>query len=486
MSSTGVESGLSIRVTADTPDRSTLVDAIEDVVDVSVRRVGPAGTPSPLCLYTIGGRTAIHAGPSSKAAVEAAEKLSNGDLPTADASAVVEHDPDSRTLPIPDSGPLSVGIRRILGPCGWVDPTVRPSPAAAHDDPETVLERVEAVGLRGRGRADVAADEVLSDVWTRTIEADGDPVVVVHAADTDCPVDDLLCRSIPGYVLDGAQTIAETVGATDVVALATESSLEPLETVADEEMVHPSPDSFRVGEPTMALEALEGNDRIEARRRPPGPAEWGLYGRPTIVHTPRTLLQIRALLDGEAFDPESADPGTRLLAIRGAVAAPAIVELRTGSALSTALTAVETNADRYIVGGQFGGVTESLDVPASAPALSASGLGTEGVVEVLDPSHCIVATVGERAAFAREENCGRCVPCREGSKQLHETLRAVYEGEFEPDTLRTLARVMRTTSLCAFGEAAVRPVRTALEAFEPEFRAHAEGRCPAGACGGFQ
>ena len=486
MSSPGVEPGPSIRVTADTPARPEVIDAIEDVTDISVRRVGPAGTPSALCLYTIDGQTAIHTDFDPVLAADAARALERGELPTADAHAVVDHDADPSTLPVPESGPLSVGTRRVLGPCGWVDPSVRPEPIAGGLDPMAVYDRVETSGLRGRGRADGGTDERLSDIWARAIEADGAPVVVVHAADTDCRIDELLCRSVPGTVLDSAQVVATAVGATDVVALATEQTLEPLETVADEEVVHPAPDSFRIGEPTMALEALEGNDRIEARRRPPGPEEWGLYGRPTVVHTPRTLLQLRGLLDGEAFDPESADPGTRLVSVRGAVADPAVVELRTESPLSKALSAIETDGDRYVVGGRFGGVTRSLDVPASAPALSAAGLGTEGVLEVLDDDACIVATVGERAAFAREENCGRCVPCREGSKQLHETLRAVYDGEFEPGTLRTLSRVMRTSSLCAFGEAAARPVRTALEAFEPEFRAHAEGRCPAGACGGFQ
>ena len=486
MSSHGSDAGASVRITADTPERAAIVDAVESVINVPVTTVGPAGTPASLCLFTIGGRTAIHTDLSAERATEAAETLGNGSLPTTDAHAVVAHEKAASTLPIPDSGPLSVGTRRVLGPCGWIDPAVRPEPIADRVDPKTVLDRLETVGLRGRGRADGSADETVAEVWNRTIEADGDPVVVVHAADTDCRTDGLLCRSVPGDVLDTAALVADVVDATDVAAVATDRALEPLRAVAETEIVHPAPESFRAGEPTMALEALEGNDRLEARRRPPGPEVWGLYGRPTVIHTPRTLLQIRALLEGAPFDPDSADPGTRLLSVRGAVSAPTVVELRTDSPLSTALSAVDPVGSRYAVGGRFGGFTRSLDVPSSAPALSASGLGTEGVLEVLDPDECVVATVGERVAFAREENCGRCVPCREGSKQLHGTLRDIYDGEFDSETLRTLSRVMRTTSLCAFGEAAGRPVRTALEAFEPEFRAHAEGRCPAGSCGGLR
>jgi NADH-quinone oxidoreductase subunit F len=93
-----------------------------------------------------------------------------------------------------------------------------------------------------------------------------------------------------------------------------------------------------------------------------------------------------------------------------------------------------------------------------------------------------VAFAGERARFAEEENCGRCVPCREGSTQLTELLREVYEGSYRPEALRELMGVMESTSICAFGVDAPRPVRTAMAEFEQEFEAHAAGRCPAGDC----
>jgi NADH-quinone oxidoreductase subunit F len=487
MAATDADPGAEIRVTAETPDRERIADAAR-TGGVSVRTVGPTGAPFPLCLCTIGGTTAFHADPTAERVAALAETLAGGAVPTDDAHAVVEHDPDTRTLPVPDSGPLSVGRRRALGPCGWVDPTARPEPIGAdvEGDAEAILERLAAVGLRGRGRADGAADEPIAALWRRARAADGDPVVVVHAADTDADADELLCRGAAGHVLDTARFVAEAVGATDVIAFATESASDTLEAVESDAVVRTAPDSFRVGEPTMAIEALEGADRIEARRRPPGPEEWGLYGRPTVVHTPRTLLQLRALWSGADLDADHADPGTRLLTVRGAVASPATVELPTTTPLSAALSAVDDGGSRYVVGGRFGGFTRTLDVPASAPALSAANLGTEGVLEVLADGECVVAAVGERAAFAREENCGRCVPCREGSKQLHGALREVYEGTLDGDGLRKLARVVRTTSLCAFGEAAGRPVRTALDAFEPEFRAHAAGRCPAGRCEGLQ
>lgn len=368
-----------------------------------------------------------------------------------------------------------------------VEPTVR-------DDVDAAFDHVDRVGLLGRGRADGSANRPIAEGWSRAQSADGEPVVVIHAndADPDATVDEYLCRTAARRVLDAAGAVASVVGATDVVAFVSEDDAHTATQLAEastsDERIAVGPEKFLVGEPTMALEALEGNDRIEARRRPPGPDEWGLYGRPTLVHTPRTLLQLAELWrNPAAFDADAADPGTRLFTVTGDVPEPATVELSTGTPLARLLDAVdEPTGARYCVGGRFGGLTRTLDVPASAPALEAAGLGAEGIVEVLGPKRCVVATVGQRAAVAREENCGRCVPCREGSIQAHERLRAVYRGTFDASELRELGRVMASTSLCAFGETAARPLLTGLEAFESEFRAHADGRCPAGSCEGLR
>jgi NADH-quinone oxidoreductase subunit F len=456
-----------------------------------ILEAGPTGASGgPHAYATVDGRTARYDAVTETTIERVVAACEENRLLTGEVEAVT----DGERPPSSEGGAFAVGVRRVLDGFGWHAPEAVPAPIApsVKDAPDEALATVERVGLRGRGRADVAADEPVADYWRRARTADGDPVVVVHANDADPETDaDRLCgASAAGRVWDAASAVASIVGAEDVVAFvpAEDDSLaERLESVGEWHLARGEA-SFRVGEPTMALEALEGNDRIEARRRPPGPEEWGLYGRPTVVHTPRTLLQLAELWRApDAFDADAADPGTRLVTVGGDVSEPATVELPTDAALSRALGAVETpKAARYAVGGRFGGLTRNLDTPASAPAMTAAGLGTEGAVEVLSTERCIVATVGERAAFAREENCGRCVPCREGSKQLHESLRAVYDGAFDAGDIRELARTMRTTSLCAFGERAARPVKTALSEFESEFRAHAKGRCPAGACGGMQ
>ncbi|MFW5964120.1 MAG: NADH dehydrogenase FAD-containing subunit, partial [Natronomonas sp.] len=377
---------LRVTVSGDT-DRGRL-DAVRDRAErTTVVETGPTGGPDgPYAYATVDGRTALYAAVTASTLERLLVACERGSLLTAEAEAITDDDGPPR----PTEGSLSVGTRRVLDGCGWQDPTTVPDPVApkARVDPERALGTVEKIGLLGRGRADAAADEPLAESWRRIRETDGDPVVVVNAADADpeARADRLLCASAAGRLYDAADAVAAVVGAEDVIVLAPAEDplvVERLEATGEWHVVA-AEDDFRFGEPTMALERLEGNDRIEARRRPPGPEEWGLYGRPTAVHTPRTLLQAAELWRSpEAFATDAADPGTRLVSVGGDVAAPATVELPTDGPLSRALSAVDAPDDaRFVVGGRFGGLARSLDVLVAAPALSAARLGSEGVVEV--------------------------------------------------------------------------------------------------------
>ncbi|GAB7021289.1 NADH-ubiquinone oxidoreductase-F iron-sulfur binding region domain-containing protein [Halostagnicola bangensis] len=499
---------------AGTTDSSSIRTAASDATgDVPVVDVGSTGSTAiePLLLATLEGETAFvpRCEPSDARTVTGA--LADGKLPRNDVKWVVEHDPETPILPVGGDSLLATGKRRVLEACGWVDPTSEddylargtvlssmPSETAGSTD-ESLLELVVDAGLRGRGRGDDASDEPVGDRWQTAIAADGEPVVVVNANEADhrVTVDSLLLRSDPFSVLDPAVAVAKQVGAPNVVVYVNESDdgVQRTTTVAAESVaafdghdvsveVVVGPDEYKAGEPTMALESLEGNDRLEARRRPPGPAEYGLHGRPTIIHTPRTFAQIRQLASDESVVGVDADPGTRLFDVSGAVEARGIVELPTSATLETVLEAVETEKRMKVacVGGTFGGLTESLDVPANASGLESAGVGTNGAVELFGDDRCAVALAGRRAAFAREQNCGRCVPCREGSVQLTELLRAAYDDQDIVADARELARVMGRSSVCGFGRDAARPVTTALNRFESEFAAHTDGRCPAGEC----
>ncbi|ELZ14477.1 Respiratory-chain NADH dehydrogenase domain 51 kDa subunit [Haloterrigena salina JCM 13891] len=499
-----VERSTVLRVATDpTADRETAYETARSTADaVPVVRTGPTGIDAvePLVLATVDGRTAFHPDPDRSTVADVVAALEDGDLLPDDATAVVEHDPETRSLPAPERGPLSVGRRDVLGPCGWVNPLVPEDYDLVSTDRDA--GGVADAGLLGRGRGDAAANEDVGETWATVRETDGDPIVVVNANDADDRqrVDRTLLAAAPIAVLDGLASIAEHVGAEDAVLFVDETDPDlhrhltaAIDAAADVLPVVPQlvagPDEYRAGAPTAALEALEGNDRIEPRRQPPSPAVHGLYGRPTAIHSVRTVLQVRRLLTDETdgastADETGRDPGTRLFTVTGDVASPATVELGPEDALGAAREAVDLEGSFKMacVGGVLGGLTESLDVPATADALTAADLGTEGAIELLNDQRCAVATAGERARFAAAENSGRCVPGREGTKQLTELLRAVYDDSLESDAIRELGRVMSRTSNCRIGARAPRPVLTAMDAFEPEFRAHTDGRCPSGTC----
>jgi len=482
-----------------TSDGEDVVTAAREASEsVPVVRTGPTGIAEfdPLVLATVDGRTAFFADPTD--ARVAVSEAADGELPTDGADAVVEHQPGTDTLPVPDSGPLSVGRRSVLGPCGWVDPLdpdERPFLSA-----ERSVEAAADAGLLGRGRGDAAADEPAAEEWATARAADGDPVVVANANDAydEQRADRTLLWGAPMAVLDGMAAVAGHVGADEAVIYlneadadlvghlreAVDAAAERLDVVVQ---LIAGPDEHRAGAPTAALEAMEGADRIEPRLQPPSPAEHGLYGRPTVVHTPRTYAQVRrAMAEPDAFDADAADPGTRVFSVTGDVAAPATVELPSSSSLAAVRAAVDLEGafKMACVGGVLGGYARNLDVGATAGSLLAADLGTEGVVELLDDRRCALADAGGRATFAASENSGRCVPGREGTKQLAELLRDVYDGDLEDDKIRELGRVMRRSSNCRTGAHAPRPVTTVIESFEPEVRAHADGRCPAGTCTG--
>lgn len=474
--------------------------ALVATVDAPVTAAGTTGHPGlePLVVVTQGGKSRFLPNATERDLRHAVDAAAGGDLPEGEWTA--DHDPDPQTLPVPDSGPLAVGTRTASARCGWADPTdgerYREWGVVASE--ADALAQLRDADLLGRGRTDDSADDPIADAWQTARDTDGEPVVVVNANEADDAVagDELLLGSDPFAVLDGALAAAAAVDAPDLVVYVGsghEMLAERAETAADalvDELADPprvqiaaGPDRFAAAEATMAIESLAGKDRIEARRRPPGPAEHGLYGRPTLVHSARTFAQVRALLAGAELGGAGSDPGTRLVTVSGAVDAPATVELPTDSRLSVAFDAVDADRTKaYRVGGRFGGLTASADHHFAADALADAELGTAGGVELLAEDDCLLALVGRVAAFAEDDNCGRCVPCREGSEQLAGLLREVYGGDYDHSGIRELARVMRNTSLCAFGREAARPVLTTLDRFESEVAAHAEGRCPAGAC----
>lgn len=496
-----------IRISAGSANRPLGQDLVHSARELSTSittaEVGPTGIQDlePLLMATRDGETAFFPECSIERAQAVTEDLDSGSLSTDEAMAVVEHEPETADLPAPEGSALDVGERTVLSACGWTVPTsIEDSRTCGLFAPSDVpaIPQLHTANLRGRGRGDGSVDTPIADHWSTAKEIEDEAAVVVNANETDphAEMDRILLESDPYAVLDGALAASRAIEATNMIVYLSKADELARERVGNaaatlsEEFddvisieVLAGPDEYKAGEMTMAIEALEGNHRLEARLRPPHPSEQGLYGRPTIVHTPRTLVQVSSLLRGGAGVSASSDPGTRLFTVTGN-ADPATVELSTDDDIATARNAIDFDGHvkAACVGGVFGGLARSLDIPARINALTAAGLGTNGVIELLGEDECMVSFAGRRASFAEEENCGRCVPCREGTQQLTDILRNVYDGEYQSAKLRELLRVMRETSICQFGQAAPRPVLTAMDEFEPEFRAHANGHCPTGAC----
>ncbi|WP_254274276.1 NADH-ubiquinone oxidoreductase-F iron-sulfur binding region domain-containing protein [Haloarcula marina] len=477
-----------VRVAAsDHDDVAVTVDA---GVGGTVARVGSTGVPAlePLVVVTRDGRSGFYARCSDDRIADIASAcLADADVTAADPDAVADHDPAATSLPPVDLPGLDTD-RPVLGGCGWRRPESAGDHADAGGFADAEADAVFDAGatLLGRGWGDWCRDRPLVEAWETAAEVDEAPAVVVngHGSTTDS----LLLASAPMEVLDGAMALTDAVDAERLVVYLSEADERAAERVraaadgypdpAAAVEVHTGPAVYRAAEPTMALEAIEGNHRLEARLRPPGPDSVGLDGHPTLVHTPRTLAHLSVTLRRD--EP----PETRVVTVDGDVDTSATVELSADAPLSTALDAVSLTGEfkAACVGGRFGGLTDSLDVRPTPEALTAAGLGTDGRVELLTDDRCLLSFVGKRAQFAADANCGRCVPCREGTTQLAELLRDIYDGAYDPDAVDELTDVMAETSICAFGVDAGRPARTAMESFGAELAAHAEGRCPAGSC----
>ncbi|MDO4552894.1 MAG: NADH-quinone oxidoreductase subunit NuoF [Bacillota bacterium] len=259
--------------------------------------------------------------------------------------------------------------------------------------------------------------------------------------------------------------------------------------------------AFVCGEETALIASIEGK-RGMSRNKPPFPANKGLWGRPTVINNVETLANIaQIILNGadwfHSFGTEKS-PGTKVFALAGKINQGGLVEVPMGITLreviyevgggcpgGKAFKAVQT-------GGPSGGCITSanLDTPIDFDNLVAIGsmMGSGGMI-VMDEDNCMVDIARFFLDFTVDESCGKCTPCREGTRRMLEVLHKITSGKGKPedlDNLKELAENIRQTSLCALGQTAPNPVLSTIKHFEDEYRAHvSEGRCPAGVCRSF-
>ena len=256
--------------------------------------------------------------------------------------------------------------------------------------------------------------------------------------------------------------------------------------------------AFVCGEETALIASIEGK-RGMPRTRPPYPAVSGLWGAPTNINNVETYANVPWIVQNgaEAFAAMGIDEsrGTKIFSLTGKVANGGLVEVAMGATLRHIIFTIGGGMlpgrtfKAVQLGGPSGGClpAEMLDIGIDYEALMASGaiVGSGGLV-VVDDTNCMVDLARFFLQFTQDESCGKCVPCRLGTKRMLETLERITEGEGREgdiELLEELSQYIIDGTLCALGGTAPNPVLTTLRYFRDEYEAHInEKRCPAGRC----
>jgi NADH:ubiquinone oxidoreductase subunit F (NADH-binding)/Pyruvate/2-oxoacid:ferredoxin oxidoreductase delta subunit len=265
--------------------------------------------------------------------------------------------------------------------------------------------------------------------------------------------------------------------------------------------------AFVCGEETALINSIEGK-RGMPRPRPPFPAVSGLFGKPTIINNVETLANLAGIVakGAAAFAAvgTSSSKGTKVFALSGKVSRTGLVEVAMGTKIHDIVFDIGGGIPKnkqfkaVQIGGPSGGCipSEHLDIEVDYESLKTFGamMGSGGLV-VMDEDTCMVDLAKFFMDFIQRESCGKCIPCREGTRRMLEILQRITSGRREENGiealdrfkgimyLNRLAEVIKDTSLCGLGQSAPGPVLSTLRWFRDEYEAHVyERRCPAGAC----
>ena len=256
--------------------------------------------------------------------------------------------------------------------------------------------------------------------------------------------------------------------------------------------------AFVCGEETALIQSIQGN-RGEPTTKPPFPAEKGLWQQPTVVNNVETLANVPVIFDKgpEWFANIGTEKskGTKVFALAGKVNNVGLVEVPMGTTLRQLIFEIGGGVrdNRKFKAAQSGGPSgglipeQFLDTPIDYQSLGQIGsmMGSGGMI-VMSDSDCMVNIARFYVDFIVDESCGRCVPCRVGTKRMLEILTDITKGKGTLemlDELQSLAETIKDTALCGLGQTAPNPVLSSLRYFMDEYKAHVvEKRCPAGVC----
>ena len=426
--------------------------------------------------------------------------------------------------------------RTVLKACGTLDPEdVREyiasgGYAAARKtilemDPESVCRELLESGLRGRGGGGFPTGRKW-DITRR--QPEGKKYVICNGDEGDpgAFMDRSVMEGNPHAVIEGMTIAARAIGADEgYVYVRAEYPLavqRVRKAVADAEAMgllgeglFGSSFSFRLhvmegagafvcGEETALISSIEGRRGMPSPK-PPFPALSGLWGRPTVINNVETLATVPGIILGgaAAFRAVGTEksPGTKTFALTGHVANTGLIEVPFGTPLRhivfdvgggiTGKDGRPTDAcfKAVQIGGPSGGclTPAHLDLPLDFESLQGIGamVGSGGLV-VMNQDTCMVQVAKFFMQFAQNESCGKCVPCREGTKQMLALLEDITEGRATDETLpllESLARNVKVGSLCGLGKTAPNPVLSTLEHFREEYEAHVLRKvCPSRQC----
>ena len=453
-----------------------------------------------------------------------------------DAAAIVDSAVEDRPVPeaifLDSKIPFFSGQKKIvLENCGTADPEKIEDYVAAGGyealftaltsmKPSQVVEQVTKSGLRGRGGAGFPTGLK----WSTVAKAPGSSgKYVICNADEGDPgafMDRSVLESDPHRILEGMAIAGYAVGASRgyiycraeyplavkrlKIAIRHAEMLGVLgNDIGDTKFsfrmeVRLGAGAFVCGEETALISSIEGK-RGMPRPRPPYPAQYGLWGAPTLINNVETFANIAPIIrNGGAWFAgigTEKSKGTKVFALAGRVANTGLIEVPMGMSLREIIftlgggipdgrkfKAVQT-------GGPSGGCVpeQYLDMAVDYESLASVGsiMGSGGMI-VMDETSCMVDVAKYFMDFCMSESCGKCIPCRTGTVQMFEILKKITDGTAEQADLAMLERiseVVKFTSLCGLGQTAPNPVFSTLRYFRDEYLNHiAQRRCAAGVC----
>lgn len=421
-------------------------------------------------------------------------------------------------------------MRIALRNCGIIDPeniddylSLRGYEALAKAlesmTPDQVIAEVKKSGLRGRGGAGFPTGLK----WEFTAKQVSDVKYVICNADEGDPgafMDRSAIEGDPHTVLEGMIIAGYATGAQKgVIYIRAEYPLaiKRLEKAIDAARQHGflgqnilgsdfsydieirlGAGAFVCGEETALIHSIEGH-RGMPRPRPPYPAVKGLFGKPTVINNVETWASIPVILldGGEWFSSIGTEnsKGTKVFALAGKVQNTGLVEVPMGTTLreivydigggipnGKAFKAVQT-------GGPSGGCLpeQYLDTQIDYDSLAKAGsiMGSGGMI-VIDEDSCMVGLAKFFIEFTQDESCGKCTPCREGTKRMYDILTRITEGQGQPgdiEKLQRLGEMIKRSSLCGLGQSAPNPVLSTIKNFREEYEEHIHSKkCRAGQC----